>query len=199
MNIELLIKIFALVVSAIGTWMAYSQLARSRKTTLRDEYRFAKEFMNDLKSDKLITTYLKDKGYEALIGITSLTTREIEFLLSLPEPARSLREFVSGRKYLEHVPTAGEKPLMLKKRYRKPSALRRRGLFFMILFAVFYTFIWLPIFLPDWITFMGLRMSSALSLTIVLFAPFTYLFFRMALNVTNARAVLRRAGVREDG
>lgn len=192
MDIELSLKIFALVVSAFGAWKVLSELARARRSTLREEYRFAKEFFADLQSKEFLHPYVRDKGFEALSGDKSLTTREIEYLVSLPGPAQSLREYANGRRYLEHAATAGDKQIMLKNRYQKPWILRAILLGYLLLFLAAYSAAWSPLIFPSVPHDFGVRIVVALPFTALAFGPIAYYFFSQGLRVGNAISLIRR-------
>jgi len=192
MDIELLLKVLALVASAFGAWKILSELARARRSTLRDEYRFAKEFFADIQSKESLHAYVRDKGFEALAGERSLTTREIEYLVSLPCPAQSLREYANGRKYLEHASTAGDKQIMLKKKYQKPRLMWAILLGYFLLFLVAYSAAWSPLLFPSIPSSLGLRLFLALPFTVLAFGPVAYYFFIQGVRVANAIQLVRR-------
>lgn len=89
--------------------------ARSR---LRDEYKFAREFMLDLERQPTMHPFVLEKGYQALVGDSLLSTNEATYLLSLKDSPRALRDFVMGRKYLEHLPQKGNLQIDFKVVYR---------------------------------------------------------------------------------
>jgi hypothetical protein len=192
MDIELSLKILALVVSAFGAWKILSELARARRSTLREEYRFAKEFFADLQSKESLHPYVRDKGFEALARDRSLTTREIEYLVSLPGPAQSLREYANGRRYLEHAATAGDKQIMLKKRYQKSWILRAILLGYLLLFLAAYSAAWSPLLFPSVPHRFGVRVFAALPFTALAFGPIAYYFFSQGMRVGNALSLIRR-------
>lgn len=171
MELEQALKVAALLVSAIGAWKVLSEITRARRTSVRDDYRFAKEFLTDLRAKEPMHTYLRDKGYEALVSGSPLSTREIEYLLSLPEPVRSLREYASGRKYLQHASTAGTKQLLIKKQYRKSWVLNALLWVYLLLFLGAYTAAWSPLLFATISQQLGLGTVSALAVTLLAFWP----------------------------
>ena len=195
MDLEIVLKLLAVLVSSVGAWKVLTELARARRATLREEYRFAKEFLSDLKSKEPIHVYLKDKGYEALGGDKSLATREIEYLMSLPEPARALREYANGRKYIEHVATAGDRQLLLRRPYRRFVSLRSLIWLYLALFLLAYTAAWSPLVFSEVPRALGFRITVALPFTLLTFGPISYWFFRQGSRVSDAWSLLRRTGV----
>jgi hypothetical protein len=62
MEFELALKVVALVVSAMGAWKVLSESTRARRTSVRDDYRFAKEFLTDLRAKESMHPYLRDRA-----------------------------------------------------------------------------------------------------------------------------------------
>lgn len=196
MDIELTLKLIALLVSAIGTWKVLPDLVRARRATIREEYHFAKEFFADLRSKEPIHPYVREKGFEALADGRPLTAREIEYLLNMPEPARSLREYATGKKYLEHAATAGDRQILVRKRYRRSWVLQALLWLYLLFFFSAYAGAWSPFFFSSMTQELGLRIGVALPVTLLTFGPFAYFFFRQAFFVANALAVIRRDNIR---
>ncbi|KZW99706.1 hypothetical protein JL49_15740 [Pseudoalteromonas luteoviolacea] len=139
MNWELLIK----SVVAIGVIFTISRVIFDfhfgKKANLREEYRFAKEFLDETdKSD--LHPFTIGKGYQAIAGTTAVKAQEIEYLLSLENPIQSLRDFVFSKQLFERAEGNGEFELKFKKKYM--SKLSRllwmwfyRGVYFVLSFA----------------------------------------------------------------
>lgn len=101
--------------------------ARSR---LRDEYKFAREFMLDVEREPPMHPFVLEKGYQALVGDSLLKAKEATYLLSLKDSPRALKDFVMGRKYLEHLPHKGDLQIDFKLGYRtKWPRLWRRTMY----------------------------------------------------------------------
>lgn len=192
MDFEFALKIFALVASAFGAWKVLAELARAKRSTLREEYRFAKEFFADLQSKVPLHPYVRDKGFEALAGDKLLTSREVEYLVGLPDPARSLREFANARKYLEHAVTAGDSQLMLRKKYQGNLTLQAILMGYILLFLSAYTLAWSPLIFPSIPQGFSIRIVVALPITVIAFGPIAYYFFIQGLRVGDAISLIHR-------
>src|SRR5690606_19252263 len=83
----------------------------------REEYKFAKEFLDEVSAKEKLHPFLREKGYQAIAGDNQIAADEIEYLLSLKGSERALRDYVLGRPYLEHLPDAGDLQIAFKKKY----------------------------------------------------------------------------------
>ncbi|ELA7191360.1 hypothetical protein RAL72_004634 [Vibrio alginolyticus] len=109
-------------------------IASGKLTKLREEYRFAKELLNDIKSGNL-HPYAKQKGYQALVGTTDISTEEVEYILTLKDSVQCLNDYVIARKYLERVESRGNTQICFKPKYQ--SERKRLAL---IVWYVFWYF-----------------------------------------------------------
>ncbi len=96
---DLIYKFGMFIPLAIVVWMKYSEFRLARHGRLREEYRFAREFLTDLMSPAGMHPFVRRKGYQAIAGDTRLSAAEIEYLLNLDDGARALKDYVLGRKY----------------------------------------------------------------------------------------------------
>lgn len=77
----------------------------------------AKELLSDIESGRL-HQYAKQKGYQALVGTTNISTEEVEYILTLKNSAQCLSDYVLARKYLEKIESRGNTLLCFKPKYR---------------------------------------------------------------------------------
>ncbi|RFA30004.1 hypothetical protein CAI21_07220 [Alkalilimnicola ehrlichii] len=118
MNIELIIKVVLAAVAVIGLWPILYGIIAGKKIRLREEYRFAKEFLDDLASGRQMHPYALEKGCQAIAGTTAIKAIEVQYILTLENPASCLRDFVLARSYLEHLETAGDLKITFSKNTR---------------------------------------------------------------------------------
>ncbi|MFT4173786.1 MAG: hypothetical protein QM639_14580 [Rhodocyclaceae bacterium] len=81
----------------------------SRAERLRKEFNAVRECvrgMQDITIDTPEGRFAKEKAYWALAGTESVTPAAVEYVLALPMPALSLRDYVSAQDYLVHRPAA---------------------------------------------------------------------------------------------
>ena len=83
LDYELLYKLATFLLGAIATWRVVVELIRGRHGSLRDEFKFAKEFLQELKADPDMHPFLKQKGFQAIAGdprlSPSMSTALIDF------------------------------------------------------------------------------------------------------------------------
>lgn len=143
---DLFYKTGMLIIGAIGTWKLVVEFLRGRHGHLREDYRFAQEFLSNLASNPKMHPFLLQKGYQAIAGDTRLSAAEIEYLLTLQDAPRALKDFILGRPYLEYLATASGANIVLKTKFqRRWSRLWRKGLY-LILYAGCYSLGVSPIF-----------------------------------------------------
>lgn len=99
MDIELIVKLITLAGSVFALYKVIAELVISKKSRLREEFNFIKDFIADLKPDT--HPFVIEKGYLAITGDSTLTAKEITYLLSLSSPAQALKKYSASRKYLE--------------------------------------------------------------------------------------------------
>jgi hypothetical protein len=87
------------------------ELSNGKQSQRREEYKFAKDFLEEIKNNPDMPLFAKEKGYKAIapdkqpgIGLRDkLGAKEIEYLLSLPKPELALQNYILGRHYLENI------------------------------------------------------------------------------------------------
>lgn len=78
-------KIVPTIVGVVGIGRIIYELISGVKTKLREEYKFAKEFLDQEDISKL-HPFTQEKGFQAIAGSTQVTQKEIEYILSLSNP-----------------------------------------------------------------------------------------------------------------
>jgi len=190
LDYELLYKLATFLLGAVATWRVVVELIRGRHGSLRDEYKFAKEFLQELKANPDMHPFLKQKGFQAIAGDPRLSTLEIEYLLSLQDSARALQDYVLGSAYLVHQVTAGAKQITFKKKYMRPWARHWRKAGYLVLYAFFYLVGVAPLILP---AFKVLQISSALTtfvFSVVFFFPAAFLALRAGYRISRAEVLV---------
>jgi hypothetical protein len=191
MNNDLAIKIATLAVSTLGsafvTWKILSELMRSHKESLRDEYKFAKDFLSELKSGD-IHPYLSQLGYLAMAGDPKVDYEEIEYLLTLQKPRTVMQNYLLGRKYLCFFSTSNPPGFAFNKSEATRKLLKR---WFVASFLVTYTLGFFPLILmsfellsPRFGTFMFVFSS-------IMFFPPAFFSHKSRTELTRAEAVIK--------
>jgi hypothetical protein len=137
MDFELITKIVALGGSVYAFYKKIIvDFGISKKSQLREEFTFIKEFITDLKSDT--HPFLIEKGYYAITGDSSLTAKEIIYLLSLPSPAQALKKYSISRYYIEFKEATPDKEARVVFRYKYTKRYRKWIKVFHILVYIFF-------------------------------------------------------------
>ncbi len=100
MDIGYIIKLILALGTMIGAAKVVYELSLGGKLRLREEYRFAKEFLNDLEATPKLHHLAEERGYYALAGTSSMKVSEIKYLVSLTDADRRLKDYVLARKYV---------------------------------------------------------------------------------------------------
>ena len=176
--------------SAIATWKVIIELLRGRQGRLCEEYNFAKEFFEDLRSNPQLHPFLKQKGYQAIAGDPSFTASEIEYLLTLQDSSRALRDYVFGRKYLEHLSTAGNAQILFKKRYSKAWVVRVLEIYYFLQYFFLYLLAFSLLFFHSIATFLNTRTLLALAVSCAIFLPAALYSLVAGLRIGRAKTLV---------
>ncbi|MFS1894858.1 hypothetical protein [Vibrio lentus] len=149
MDLTLAVKLIPAVVGIIGGGKVIYELVSGVQSKLREEYKFAKEFLNDSNLNSL-HPFAIEKGYQAIAGSTLVTQKEAEYILSLSNPVRRLNDFKKSLQLFEKMDTKGEFELSFKSKYS--ATWSRNGLKAFYLFWYFtLAFTALsPVVFPEW-------------------------------------------------
>lgn len=194
MDIETLVKIGGLAVgafsSAFATWKIFFEMLRGKKNTLRDEYRFAKEFFDYAESDR-VHPYISQLGYLALAGDAKAGCVEIAYAISLPSPRTALRDYLSGRSCVEYYSTSSPPGFVFKASYKSPAKRAVLRWWYIIGYFVTYMAGWVPLLL------VASKLVSAgvglpfLVFTATTFFPLSYLSLKGASKLSGAESLIR--------
>jgi len=100
-DIEIIIKITTAIFAVLGAAKIIYEFSSGSKLKLREEYRFAKEFLNDIDQKPKPHHLAIERGYYAIAGTSAIKASEISHLISLSSPDKSLKDYVLSRKYVE--------------------------------------------------------------------------------------------------
>jgi len=131
MEIGNIVKIIMAIGAMIGVAKIIYELSSSSKLKLREEYKFAKEFLADLDEETPPHHLAVERGYYALAGTSSIQVSDIKYLISLSNPDKSLKDYALSRKYvvLNKIP---QKIDFRLKYQRKFSRVWRKTLYVLI-------------------------------------------------------------------
>jgi len=183
---ETAIKLGMLLIGAIGAAKLLYETIMRRRSHMWDRFRFTKEFLDELKADPQMHPLIREQGFKAIAGDSTLTAAEVEYLISLKNPEASLRDYALGRYYLEHLPEIHNLQVAFKNKYKKPFARQCRTAAHLLLYFSSLLLIFAPIM------FMGLLKLSpdeATKLFMLLFlmmGHYAWLSLRSAVRIMRA-------------
>ncbi len=190
MDAELVFKVVgvltAVVAAGFGAFKTYMDFSQVQRGRLRDEYKFAKDFFLDAKDEGGMHPFLKEKGLQAIAGTTSINPVEIQYLLTLKGAPQAIKNYVFGRKYLQHLEGWGNLQVAYKDKYsskRYRTALKGWYLFWygLFVFAAGSPYVFSG-YIPG-----GAGMSPGLLLlTVVFFSPYAFLALRAGVRISHA-------------
>lgn len=191
MEIDTILKSAAALTGVVGAAKIIYELSIGGRGRLREEYRFAKEFMDALEENPRIHPFLKEKGYQAVAGDRSLAASEIEYLLSLQKPDRAVRDYVLGRHYLEHLQSAGNLQLSFRGKYKNSWSRKwRKGIYFLV-YLVLAILAILPMLTPTLFGSEPSQVVVALSFCLVGFGPFAWMAVTAAARIHRAEYIVK--------
>jgi hypothetical protein len=135
MEVETWLKIIGTGVASFTIWKFFYQINSWKKSYLRGEYKFSKEFLRDIESQKTnLHPYSIEKGYQAIAGTDTVESKEIEYILSLKNPLQCLNDYILSKQLMEKVDTTGDLKVEFKRRY----SFKAYRLWLKAMFASFY-------------------------------------------------------------
>jgi hypothetical protein len=192
---EMIIKMAPFVIGLIGVlvavWRFMVEMPRGRQGNLRDEYKFFKDFLADLKAHPDMHPFLMEKGYQAVSGGAEVSGAEMEYILQLHGSVEALRKFVSGRRYLDFYTTSTDQKIKFKRKYLNNWTRFWRKWAYAGVYFICSSIAVSPLLLP------GLKLMSpektlvSLILTLSVFFPIAIMALRAAVRINNAESLIK--------
>ncbi|WP_145927148.1 hypothetical protein [Jeongeupia sp. USM3] len=169
MDIETISKMVALVVAIAGVGWRMLDFIYSNKSRLREEYKFARDFFEDLTSQRALHPFVIEKGYHAISGTTAIKGEEVAYILTLENSAQFLRDFVLSRKYLDYLNSAEYSQIVFARKYQNRwSRTWRKGIYFSG-YVVFAFSALSPLVLATTLAFQSKQLFGFLAFTLPVF------------------------------
>jgi hypothetical protein len=92
---------------------------------LKEDYRFAREFLGALETNPKLHHLAVERGYYAIAGATSMKLSEIKYFISLSGAERRLKDFVLARGYVELNERSNKIGFRSRYKQRWPRAWRK--------------------------------------------------------------------------
>lgn len=90
--------------AASTLWLSVKQHLTNKRGLLREEYKFAKCFFEDVVQSPPMHQFPRIKGYQAIAGIHTLPPAIIQHLMDFPDPVIALGDYAFSRGYLKDTP-----------------------------------------------------------------------------------------------
>lgn len=199
MDFYLILKFGALLLGAISTLKLSYDWLYGRQSRLRDEYKFANDFLRDIAQNKNMHPYVRQKGYQAIAGDTRLSAGEIKYLLTLHDSASAIRDYVLGRPYLKYYATAQEAQISFHPNYKRRWTRLWRKSWYLVLYFLFFFGAFAPLFLP---VFQSLPAGQELVLfafSFTLLIPPGFLVFLAGVRIARAEVLVENQQKHSEG
>ncbi len=190
MDAEIILKFLAALVGLIGAAKIFYDFSTGRRSRMRDEYKFAKDFFLDLNSTSPMHPFLREKGYQAIAGTSLISGEIIEYLLTLTRPDRAMRDYVLGEHYLEHISRSGDLKIEFKEKYKENWTRKIRLYGYSGLYLIFALLALSPLILGK---FLNLPLSTMLSSFLIcsaVFGPYAWLSLRASVKMYRAQMLV---------
>lgn len=147
MQPEIILKIFTTFSASLGAINVFDRIRTTKRSQLREEYKFAKNFLEEYENNRNLHPFAIEKGFKAIAGNRAVRAEEIIYILSLKNPDRCLNDYLKGKQYLEKLDINHDFKLNFSKKYSSSWSRKwRKALYFIAYFvSIFLAFA--PLFL----------------------------------------------------
>lgn len=194
MDNELAIKIATLTVTGIGssaaTWKILSELLGNQRERLREEYKFAKEFLSETKNGS-IHPYLIQLGYQTIAGNAKADFEEIAYLLTLKQPRTAINDYSLGRSYLQFFSTSLPPGFVFNQKHKSGAKRKLFKIWFLVSYFITYSIAVSPLIM------MLLKLLSPgfgislFALSSIMFFPFSFISLKASTKLDRAEALIK--------
>lgn len=180
------------VFAASTLWLSVKQHLANKRGLLREEYKFAKGFFEDVVQNPPMHQFPRIKGYQAIAGIHTLPPAIIQHLMDFPDPVVALNDYAVSRGYLKDTPSLKGRRLDFERSFFSTEA---RRIFWRQIFSslalIFYIFAFTPLFFGT-MELISLRLAALLSIfTVPLGFFLTFIFVREAFQLRHAMRLVK--------
>ncbi|MDO8253172.1 hypothetical protein AAEH84_06895 [Shewanella indica] len=137
MEPEIALRLATAVLGIFGAAKIVYDFSLGSRAKLREEYRFAKEFFNDLNQKPKPHPFVIEKGYLAIARTDLISEKEIDYILSLENPSHSLKAYILSRKYLSHLDVIKGNKIEFSEKYKNRWSRTWRKAIYITLYVIF--------------------------------------------------------------
>lgn len=135
MDIAEIAKLILAVAGILTGAKILYDIAVANKSNLREEYRFAREFLDDPQRQHL-HPFTIARGYQAIAGTSIVKPWEIEYILSLENPIQCLNDFVLSKQLFRKQEADSEFRLVFRNGYQSPFSRSSKKYCYFVLYFV---------------------------------------------------------------
>lgn len=183
MSFETIIKLFGAIAAVISAGKIIYEITAGMKSRLRDEYKFAKEFLADVKNVPDLHPFTLEKGYQAIAGTTTLKTEEVSYILSLKNPVQCLKDYALSKGYLEHLNTTGDLQIAFADKYKSNWSRGWRKTIYVILYFILAFLALFPLVFSSYFHFTPKQGVGLLVFTIPVISPYAWLSLKSSIRI----------------
>lgn len=173
---------FAAIVTA---WKTFFDVSSGNKINLREEYNFAKGFLNDSGKETL-HPYVLSKGYQAIAGTITVKSNEIEYILSLKDPVQCLHDFIFSKQMFERLEVERDFKLVFKKKYKTKFSRVWRKSFYSICYVIMSFLALSPMVLSSILGFSSSEVLIKIMFTLPFFGLYAWLSMKACVKIVRA-------------
>lgn len=191
---EILIKVLpalvTIAVGAIGAWKLVDELLRRGKVSLREDYRFARDFFAEIGGGKL-NPYVTQIGYQAIAGDSKISSEEAAYMLGLHSPKSAIRDYIFARQLLDFFATAPVERIAFKSAYKSKNWRNIVKYWYVFVYFLTYALSFSPLFFIFFNKIPGVAGLAMFGVTVAMFLPIAFLSLKANLRITRAEALLK--------
>lgn len=195
MSFEDILKIVGALVATATSVYTLWQLANNDKQgkwgRLREEYKFAKEFLVELRKEPEMSDFQRAKGYRALAGFQAIGVKDGDYLMSLEEPAKAMDRYVMGFDYVEYDPLRESEQIQFLKKYQPAFARRWRKFAYGVVYVFCVFFAVAPLCLAGFFTRQPGALAIAVITCLVVFAPGAWMTLQTLIKIIAAEKLVQ--------
>jgi len=189
-DIELILRLAPILVAVIGVPPLLYNWIMARKGHLRDEFKHAQQFLEDLHSKPDMPQFAKEKGLLALAGNRHVDPKLILHVLDFPSPVRALNDLVRGWRYLELVESSAGNRIDFRPKYRARWRRTWRKVFYSIAYFSLAFMVFSPLLLAAYLNMTTPQLIESMLFSVGCGAPYAYLCMDTVGELYRAEALV---------
>ncbi len=149
MQLEIFLKIITTIATIFGVGNIFHKIRIDKRSQLREECKFIKDFLEEVKNNPSLHPLVLEKGYQAIAGTTTVSTEEMTYILSLKNPGKCLNDYLDGKEYLNKLDIHSDSKFTFKKQYSAPWSRKWQKRLYFTLYFISIGLAMSPLFIPQ--------------------------------------------------